>query len=91
MARTGRPLPVRQPKMSVRPWLRPAGRSKILPWRDLTQTDRGHLLFRLADLVEQNAERLARLETTDSGKLLAETAVQTTYVGGYLPILCRAG
>ncbi len=52
-------------------------------WRDLTQTGRGHLLFRLADLVEQNAERLARLETTDSGKLLAETAVQTTYVGAY--------
>ena len=52
-------------------------------WRDLTQTDRGQLLFRLADLVEQNSERLARLETTDSGKLLAETAVQTTYVGGY--------
>lgn len=52
-------------------------------WRDMTQTARGRLLFRLADLVEQNAERLARLETTDSGKLLAETAGQTTYVAGY--------
>ncbi|MYA87618.1 MAG: aldehyde dehydrogenase family protein, partial [Boseongicola sp. SB0662_bin_57] len=52
-------------------------------WRDLTQTARGHLLFRLADLVERNAERLARLETADSGKLLAETAAQATYVGSY--------
>ncbi|MDE0208355.1 MAG: aldehyde dehydrogenase family protein, partial [Boseongicola sp.] len=52
-------------------------------WRDLTQTARGQLLFRLAELVERNAERLARLETTDSGKLLAETAAQTTYVGSY--------
>lgn len=52
-------------------------------WRDLTQTQRGKLLYRLADLIEQNAESLGRVETTDSGKLLAETAAQTAYVGDY--------
>ena len=52
-------------------------------WRDLTQTQRGKLLFRLADLIEQNATRLGQIETTDSGKLLAETASQTAYVGDY--------
>ncbi|MBO9433274.1 aldehyde dehydrogenase [Ruegeria sp. R13_0] len=52
-------------------------------WRDLTQTARGKLLFRLAELIEQNAERLGEIETTDSGKLLAETASQTGYVGDY--------
>jgi aldehyde dehydrogenase (NAD+) len=52
-------------------------------WRDMTQTARGKLLYRLADLIEENAEALGRIETTDSGKLLAETASQTKYVGDY--------
>ncbi|MGH1356696.1 MAG: aldehyde dehydrogenase family protein, partial [Thalassovita sp.] len=52
-------------------------------WRDITATQRGKLLYRLAELIEQNAELLGRVETTDSGKLLAETAAQTAYVGDY--------
>lgn len=52
-------------------------------WQGLTQTQRGRLLYRLADLVEENAQHLGRIETTDSGKLLAETVSQTTYVADY--------
>ena len=52
-------------------------------WRDMTQTQRGKLLYRLADLIEENARHLGEVETTDSGKLLAETAAQTAYVGDY--------
>ncbi|NVO28880.1 aldehyde dehydrogenase [Donghicola sp. C2-DW-16] len=52
-------------------------------WRGLSQTARGKLLYKLADLIEVNAEHLGRIETTDSGKLLAETATQTRYVGDY--------
>ncbi|HKK97856.1 MAG TPA: aldehyde dehydrogenase family protein, partial [Marivita sp.] len=52
-------------------------------WRDMTQTQRGKLLYRLADLIEENAAELGRIETTDSGKLLVETASQTAYVGDY--------
>lgn len=52
-------------------------------WRDMTQTQRGKLLYRLAGLIEENAQNLGRLETTDSGKLLAETSTQTAYVGDY--------
>ncbi|WP_170412618.1 aldehyde dehydrogenase [Ruegeria atlantica] len=52
-------------------------------WRDLTQTQRGKLLYRLAELVAENAARLGELETTDSGKLLAETSAQTGYVADY--------
>ena len=52
-------------------------------WRDMTQTARGKLLFKLADLIEQHAGRLGELETHDSGKLLAETATQTKYVADY--------
>ncbi len=52
-------------------------------WRDMTQTQRGKLLYRLAELIEEHAEQIGRIETTDSGKLLAETAAQSAYVGDY--------
>ena len=49
----------------------------------MTATQRGKLLYRLADLVAANAERLGDIETTDSGKLARETRAQTAYVGDY--------
>lgn len=52
-------------------------------WRDITPTARGKLLYRLADLIEQNAELIGRVETKDSGKLAKETIAQTRYVGEY--------
>ena len=52
-------------------------------WAFMTQTQRGKLLYRLADLLEAAAPHLGQLETTDSGKLLAETAAQTKYVADY--------
>lgn len=52
-------------------------------WRDITPTARGKLLYRLADLIEERAAELGAIETTDSGKLLAETSSQTRYVGDY--------
>ena len=41
-------------------------------WRDLTQSQRGLLMLRLAGLLEQNVDRLAQIETQDNGKLLRE-------------------
>ncbi|WBG92957.1 aldehyde dehydrogenase [Pantoea piersonii] len=52
-------------------------------WRDLTASARGKLLMRLADLVERNAEELARLETLDTGKIIRETRAQIAYVAEY--------
>ena len=52
-------------------------------WRDITQTARGKLLYRLAELIEEHAEHIGKVETKDSGKLFAETASQTKYVGDY--------
>lgn len=52
-------------------------------WRDMTQTQRGKMLYRLAELIEEHAQEIGRVETTDSGKLLAETATQSAYVGDY--------
>jgi acyl-CoA reductase-like NAD-dependent aldehyde dehydrogenase len=37
-------------------------------WPKLTPSQRGRLLLKLADLIEQNAEELAELETLDNGK-----------------------
>ena len=53
------------------------------PWAEMTATERGKLLFRLADLVTEHASHLGTVETTDSGKLLAETQAQTGYVSDY--------
>jgi aldehyde dehydrogenase (NAD+) len=38
------------------------------PWSRMSARDRGRLLFRLADLIEQDAAELAVLETLDNGK-----------------------
>jgi aldehyde dehydrogenase (NAD+) len=38
------------------------------PWRRMSASERGKLLNRLADLIEKNAEELARLESLDNGK-----------------------
>jgi aldehyde dehydrogenase (NAD+) len=39
-----------------------------VPWRKMSASARGRLLHRLADLIEANADQLARLESLDNGK-----------------------
>lgn len=43
------------------------------PWRKLSASERGRLIWRLADLVEKNIEELAELETLDNGKPIFES------------------
>ena len=50
-------------------------------WAGLTASARGRLLLRLADLVEDRADALARIETRDNGKLLRETRAQAAALG----------
>jgi len=38
------------------------------PWRRMAAAERGRLLNKLADLIEQHADELARLESLDNGK-----------------------
>lgn len=52
-------------------------------WSKLTATQRGKLLYRLADLVTENAKTLAELETRDTGKIIRETSAQIAYVADY--------
>lgn len=53
------------------------------PWPAMTASARGKLLFRLADLVQAAAPRLAALETRDTGKIIRETSAQIAYVADY--------
>ncbi|MFB2552562.1 aldehyde dehydrogenase [Ensifer soli] len=53
------------------------------PWAAMTATQRGKLLYRLADLVAANAQELAELETRDTGKIIRETSAQIAYVADY--------
>jgi len=43
------------------------------PWRKMSATERGRLMFKLADLIEQHKEELAKLETLDNGKPLRDS------------------
>src|ERR1700726_427751 len=37
-------------------------------WRKMSASQRGQLMYRLADLIEKNIEELAQLESLDNGK-----------------------
>ena len=43
------------------------------PWRKMNARERGKLMYRLADLIEQNQEELAQLETLDNGKPIRDS------------------
>ncbi|RED44813.1 aldehyde dehydrogenase [Aestuariispira insulae] len=52
-------------------------------WASMTRSQRGRLLYRLADLIEQHAPELAELETRDTGKIIRETTAQTAYAAEF--------
>lgn len=50
------------------------------PWKQMTASDRGKCLLRLADLVLKNCESLSEAETADNGKLIVEMSTQVQYL-----------
>ncbi|MEP7352181.1 MAG: aldehyde dehydrogenase [Acidobacteriota bacterium] len=50
------------------------------PWRTMNASARGALLHKLGDLIAQNADHLAAIETRDNGKLYAEMRGQLGYI-----------
>ena len=52
-------------------------------WCGLTAAGRGRLLYRLGDLLAEHAQRLAELETRDTGKIIRETSAQIAYIAEY--------
>jgi len=77
------------------------------PWPEMSPAERGHLLWKLSDLIEQHHEELAELETLDNGKPIlfsrivdVPTAVEVfRYMAGWatkiegttIPISARQG
>ncbi|PWC87501.1 carnitine dehydratase [Azospirillum sp. TSH100] len=53
------------------------------PWASMSATERGKILRRIGDAVLANAERLARVEVRDNGKLLAEMRGQLGAIAEY--------
>ena len=43
---------------------------EIGPWPSMSPSERGRLIWKLADLLEENLEEFAKLETLDNGKPL---------------------
>ncbi len=50
------------------------------PWSSTTATDRGRVLRDIGDRIAEDADRLARIEVQDNGKLLSEMRGQVDYV-----------
>jgi aldehyde dehydrogenase (NAD+) len=52
-------------------------------WRQMGPAKRASLMLRLADLLTENAEHLAQIETRDNGKLIREMLGQARALPGY--------
>lgn len=50
------------------------------PWNATTPQQRAAMMRRLADLIARDAEKMARIESTDNGKLLKEMVAQWRYM-----------
>jgi aldehyde dehydrogenase (NAD+) len=48
-------------------------------WRRTSGVERARLMFRLAEVMERDARRLAEIETTDNGKIIRETENQIRF------------
>lgn len=56
-----------------------AAESAFHGWRTTSGAERARLMHSLADLLERDADDLARLESADNGKLLRETSAQSRF------------
>ena len=55
-------------------------RAALASWSGMDAADRGRILVRLADRLEENQERIARIESGDNGRPYRETAAQARIV-----------
>src|SRR5271167_752140 len=52
---------------------RKAFEDRTNPWRKMSASERGRVIWHLADLIEKNIDELAELETLDNGKPIFES------------------
>src|SRR5262249_9497081 len=50
------------------------------PWSRLSGAERGKILLRIAELLERDADLIARLESQDNGRSIRETSAQSAIV-----------
>lgn len=60
-----------------------AARRASRGWREAAPADRSALLVRIADLIERNRDRLARLESEDTGKPLSQARADAATAARY--------
>jgi len=60
-----------------------AARAASRQWRDTSPATRAMLLTRIADLIDQDHERLARIECEDTGKPLSQARADATVAARY--------
>ena len=60
-----------------------AARSASKPWRDTSPTERSAALGRIADIIDQHRERLARIESEDTGKALSQARADAQVAARY--------
>jgi aldehyde dehydrogenase (NAD+) len=60
------------------------------PWGKMTAAERARLIRRLGELVAERADELARIETTDNGKLLREMRGQIMALPGFYDFFAGA-
>ncbi|WP_082975084.1 aldehyde dehydrogenase family protein [Mycobacterium sp. 1245805.9] len=60
-----------------------AARAASKRWRDTPPAERATLLTRIADLIDQNHQRLARIESEDTGKPLTQARGDATVAARY--------
>jgi len=53
------------------------------PWSRMSASDRGRLIYKLGELIERDAQRLAEVESRDNGKLMSEVLGQVKYCAKY--------
>ncbi len=53
------------------------------PWSTMTPTERGKCLSRLGVLLADSSEKLGRIESIDTGKMLKETRWQAAYIAQF--------
>src|SRR5256885_17009620 len=67
----------------------PAAKAAFPAWRAVKPADRARLLRRVASLVEQHGEELARLETANAGKPLGDSRWEMGMVAEIGRASCR--
>lgn len=60
-----------------------AARVALPTWRATSAADRGRVLYRIAELITANRERLAELESRDTGKPISQARTDVTVAARY--------